>query len=98
VHALKEAGVEVQDQRDYPRDPDPEVLLAALKAHGFVAAEDVQAGDVLLFRFARAPQHVGLAISDTRMIHAYAPLKKVVSVEIGANWQRRLCGIYRLAA
>ena len=96
VQALKEASVEVQDQTDYARDPDPAVLLAALTAHGFVKVDEVEAGDVLLFRFARSPQHVALAISSTRMIHAYAPLKRVVEIEIGNSWQRRLCGIYRL--
>lgn len=97
VIALKAAGVDVRDRTDYARQPAADALQLALEAHGFSHAETIAAGDVLLFRFNRAPQHVALATESTRMIHAYAPIGKVVECSIGASWKNRLCGIYRVS-
>ncbi len=98
VHAACVAELPVDDCIDYGRNPDGTRLAAALLAHGFEEVTAMQGGDVLLFRFNRLPQHVALATSENSMIHAYAPLGRVVESGIGESWQRRLVGIYRYRA
>lgn len=95
IHALSEGGMDIADNLDYGRSPQAGKLEEALLAHGFFEVTEQQAGDVLLFRILRSPQHVGLAATESRFVHAYAPLGRVIETELGPLWQRRLCGIYR---
>ncbi|MDX1922685.1 MAG: NlpC/P60 family protein [Alphaproteobacteria bacterium] len=97
IHAVKQIGIPVNDQTDYGREPEGERLHAALIAHGFEQVNDITAGDVLLFRFNGEAQHVGLAVSHDAMVHAYAPIGRVVETGLGETWQRRIAGIYRAA-
>lgn len=96
VHALQAAGVNVQDETDYGRRPEPRRLIAGLEKHGFRQVDDIRMGDVLLFRIAREPQHVGIAYDEATMIHAYAPIGRVVATGLGETWKRRIAAIYRL--
>ncbi len=96
IHAVKQVGVVVEDQPDYGREPQGQKLHAALMNHGFEIADDIIAGDILLFRFNGEPQHVGLAVSPDAMVHSYAPIGRVVETGLGETWQRRISGIYRL--
>jgi len=98
VVALRQAGMEIQDNITYARQPSAAQLQQELDDHGFIRVEAMQPGDILLFRFNRAPQHVALCTESNRMIHAYAPTGKVVECGIGTSWQNRMCGIYRLSA
>jgi cell wall-associated NlpC family hydrolase len=95
IFAVKHIGISVSDQQDYGREPEGERLHKALFAHGFEMVSDIAAGDVLLFRFNGEPQHVALAVSDDSMVHAYAPIGRVVETGLGETWRRRLAGIYR---
>lgn len=95
VHALRAVGVEVADRTDYRPRPDGTSLIAALQAHGATRVAAIEAGDVLVFRYDQQPQHVALAVSSERMIHAFAPAGKVVESEIGAYWRRRLVAVFR---
>jgi hypothetical protein len=72
--------------------------VQALEQHGAALVDDIRAGDVLLFRYDRQPQHVALATSGDTMIHSFAPAGKVVETSIGDYWQRRLTGIYRFSS
>lgn len=94
VMALRAAGFTVQDRTDYGRRPDGKSLVGALEAHGAVARNEIRAGDILLFRYDRQPQHAALATGPDSMIHSFAPAGAVVETNIGAYWQRRLVGIY----
>lgn len=98
VHALGAAGLRVRDQIDYSRRPDGKSLIAALDAHGAQKVSEIKAGDILVFRYDRQPQHVAMATSDATMIHSFAPAGEVVETSIGDYWKRRLVGIYRLGA
>ena len=95
IVALQALGLNVQDRADYGRRPDGRSLVAALDAHGAVRVEAWRAGDVLLFRYDRQPQHVALATSEDTMIHSFAPAGKVVETLMGDYWLRRLTGVYR---
>lgn len=100
IHAVKHIGIIVCDEQDYGREPQGSKLHAALINHEFIqhqpiSADDVAAGDVLLFRFNGEPQHVGIAVSPKAMVHSYAPIGRVVETGLGETWLRRISGIYR---
>jgi cell wall-associated NlpC family hydrolase len=95
IHAMQVAGYEVADCTDYGRQPEGEKLHDALIAHGFKTVKKIQAGDVLLFRFNGMPQHVGIALSQSSMVHAYLPIGRVVEAGLGETWLRRISNIYR---
>lgn len=95
IVALNAAGIPVRDRADYGVRPDGQSLVAAIVEHGGFRVEEVEAGDILLFRYDNQPQHVALATSETTMIHSFAPAGKVVETDIGTYWTRRLMGIYR---
>lgn len=95
VVALRSAGREVRDRRDYGMRPDGESLARALEEHGARRVDEIHSGDVLLFRYDHQPQHVALATGAETMIHSFAVAGRVVETDIGAYWRRRLVGIYR---
>jgi cell wall-associated NlpC family hydrolase len=96
VVALRAAGMDVHDRTDYARRPDGKSLEAGLREHGFAPADEIRAGNILLFRYDRQPQHVALATGSDSMIHAFAPAGAVVETSIGDYWRRRLLGIYEV--
>lgn len=96
VHALREAGVRVADNTGYGRMPDGNRLKENLLAHGFTETQAAMPGDVLLMRFHRIPQHVGLMVAENAFIHAYAMQRKVIETQLLPGWQARITGIYRL--
>ena len=98
IVALNAAGMTVRDRTDYGRRPDGAGLIAALEAHGATRIENFEAGDILVFRYDRQPQHVALATSATTMIHSFAPAGKVVETNLGPYWHRRLTAAYRFPA
>jgi NlpC/P60 family putative phage cell wall peptidase len=95
VVAARAAGRVVEDRTDYSRRPDGQSLIDVLRAHGAAEVSDIAAGDILLFRYDRQPQHVALATGPDNMIHSFAPARAVVETAIGDYWRRRLCGIFR---
>lgn len=95
VVALRAAGFLVRDRTDYGPRPDGRSLAEALLSHGAALVTDIDAGDVLLFRYDGQPQHVALATSTDTMIHSFAPATSVVETPIGDYWRRRLVGVYR---
>lgn len=95
VIALQSIGIVVRDRLDYGVRPDGISLLAALKEHGAEKVSEIEAGDILLFRFDHQPQHVALATEGDKMIHSFAPAGGVVETGIGFYWRNRLVGSYR---
>ena len=84
VIALRAAGMTVHDRTDYGRRPDGKSLVAALQGARRGARATIEAGDVLLFRYDRQPQHAALATEPNSMIHSFAPAGEVVETLIGA--------------
>lgn len=60
---------------------------------------DMQAGDVVLMRLGKFPQHVGILGNSSQypftIIHAYGPYKKVVEHRLDEKWERRIIAVYR---
>lgn len=98
VCAARLVGWRVTDRTDYGRRPDGRALIEGLRAHGGVEVEveEIEAGDILVFRYDGQPQHVAVALGDGRMVHAFAPAGRVVETEIGLYWRRRLVAVYRM--
>jgi len=97
VIARRAAGYIVNDRLDYRSRPDGISLVRAIEEHGGVPVESCRAGDILVFRYDRQPQHVALATSETTMIHSFAPARYVVETTIGNYWKKRLVCIYRFS-
>lgn len=82
----------------YGRTPDPRRLLeaCALYLHKIPLPEAV-AGDILVMRFVREPQHFALITGrlPDRMIHSHASVGRVTESGIDARWWKRVLGAYR---
>ena len=95
------APLHARDRTDYGHNPDVGYLRSALERYlTKVDADAMQPGDVGLFLVDKRPQHLAI-ISDYPvggeygMIHAYAPLRKVVEHRMDEAWRERLVAIYR---
>jgi NlpC/P60 family putative phage cell wall peptidase len=83
----------------YDRRPDGVQLRALCEAHLQPAGASLAPGQVLLFRFADAPQHLGIVGNGPgylTMIHAHAPDRRVVEHHLDATWRARLVAAYTL--
>lgn len=88
------------DRTDYSKYPDGITLQSALSQALWPreAGAAPEPGGIALFRLEGNPQHLAI-ISDypgggCGLIHAYAPLGRVVEHRLDHSWQRRLAGVY----
>lgn len=84
--------------RGYGPTPVPSKLLEACDLYlDRISVAVAALGDILLFTFLREPMHFGIiSRSDPRyIIHAYAPIGRVVEHAIDSKWERRIVGAYR---
>jgi NlpC/P60 family putative phage cell wall peptidase len=82
----------------YGRQPDAEMLLEATGRFLVpVERDELQTGDILLFRFDREPQHFGILSrrDPDYVIHAYAMAWRVVEMRLDELWQSRIVRGYR---
>lgn len=99
-----EAGFDVIDEVGYARNPDGKKLKEMLdkqKALKKVPLNDLQSGDIALFKVRRLPQHVALMCNGKRgelnMIHAYnGGNRKVVEHNFAEFWKTRILAAYRI--
>ena len=87
------------DKRDYARVPDGERLLREFREYlKEVAIDDIREGDVLMFRFDKNPQHVGIASEyngGVGVIHCYMQARGVVEHELDSHWREKLVAVFR---
>lgn len=95
VGAAIEAGYEVDDRVNYGHHPTGELVQELKRQCYQVPRCEMQANDLMLFRFGRAPLHVAICAGDT-MIHAYQPAGGVVEHNIDEKWMRRLVSVWRI--
>jgi len=83
----------------YDRRPDGVMLQALCATHLLPAPAAPAPGQVLLFRFDAAPQHLGI-VGDgpgyLTLIHAHAPDRRVVEHRLDDTWRARLVAAYAL--
>ena len=56
---------------------------------------DIEAGDVLLMRISKAPQHVAVYVGGGYMVHAYQESGKVAEHRIDDIWLSQIVAAYR---
>lgn len=100
IGVARELGLTDYDFNAYGMQPDPRVLMREVEANlQAVPLGDAQAGDVLLFRFEREPQHfaivVDTAASPWQIVHAHRKVGRCVQHGMDEIWRRRLLGAYR---
>ncbi len=84
--------------RGYGRTPKPDDLLAACALYlDHLYLTQVELGDILLFTFLKEPMHFGIVseVVPRYVIHAYAPVERVVENSLTGKWERRVIGAYR---
>lgn len=84
------------DVAGYPRQPTTDLPLAPhIAAAGFtpLPLAEAQAGDALLMRIIRQPQHVAL-LTDVGLLHAWLQAGAVVEHGLDPWWRRRIIAAY----
>lgn len=79
-----------------PRDREgAAALLTAAERYFVRASNELQPGDLLLFRLMPklAPRHCGIMLDTNRFVHAQERLG-VIEMPFDGNWQRKLHSIY----
>lgn len=90
---------DAHDHTDYGHNPDTAFLEASL-ARLLAPVDEYMSGDVVLFHINKRPQHLAIvsdhpAAGEYGMIHAYAPLRKVVEHRLDERWKSQLHRAYR---
>lgn len=103
-HVAAAVGLEYFDQQGYSRQPSQGLLESALDGQPClvrVALADMQAGDVLLMRFAGDPQHLAIfagwsdVYQGEGIIHAWLQARKVCENIMTDEWFNRIVRVYR---
>lgn len=94
-------GMEIADKTDYARLPESGKLEAALDRYLMPKPlSEVLPGDVLLFTFEKAPQHVGIVSllpdGELGLIHAYMEARGVVEHRLDQHWWNKAVAAYWL--
>ena len=94
VVVRKALGIGDYDLTGYPRSPDGTFMTNFFKAGGIrVGIPQAQPADLLLFRDAMSPCHVGIVTARTgdvmHMIHALATRHKVIEEPVLHEWQQK---------
>lgn len=87
------------DYNNYPKLPDGNMLRNALaNCLEEITLDEVNEGDVILFRFEDEPQHVGIVSKyksgGLGIIHCYASARKVVEHRLDETWLKRVVSSY----
>ncbi len=97
----KHFGIQHEDKSAYSLRPTGE-LMPALDAQFERVTGDPQDGDLLLMAFddelrktTSEPHHVAILISENRIVHAYASVKKCVKQPYTDYWRAKVRAIYR---
>lgn len=95
VVVARAIGAEVRDVPAYGRNPAGGLLEATLDAQPCLErVADRQPGDLLLMRFASAPQHLAVFAGDT-IIHSYQQVGQVCEHRLAGVWAARIVRAYR---
>ena len=89
-------GVNVGQLGNYSRKPRGNQLVDYLETLPSTTLKDVNSikpGDLLVFRVARVPHHVGIATTKKTFIHADSGSNKVLEQELG-RWEKRISAVF----
>ncbi len=88
------------DKNSYARIPQDSELEQELCKH-LRQKDEIEIGDVLLMKFDKLPQHVGIVgnyddAGNLSLIHAEMASKKVVEHLLDSVWRSRIIGVFSL--
>ena len=97
VYVCDELGIDYTDAKGYPRTPYRGMLKKMLDDQpGLYQVSTPEAGDVVLMRIVKDPQHIGI-FTGRSIIHAYLTAGKVVEHVFNEKWRRRAVAFYRFS-
>ncbi len=101
IGVAQSLGLTQFDVTGYARAPSDGLLQGGCREHlQPVQLASAQPGDVLLMRFKREPQHVGLVADYVHgglsVIHSYQGAGGVVEHRLDALWLRRVVSVWRI--
>lgn len=80
---------------NYGKLPDGMLMYKIMKEQlDEVSLDDIQLGDIILFKFHSEPQHVGF-YTDIGILHSYADVKKCVETSMDDTWKSRVVSVFR---
>ncbi len=85
------------DPKVYPRFLNSNLLQEQLD-NLLYKAENIETGDIILFKINIWPQHLAIVSAiepHINIIHSYAQARMVVEQYLPADWKRNVVGIYR---
>lgn len=86
----------LNDPLGYGRSPHRAQLeAAAMGAFDEIYVDDAGEGDILMMRFLKEPQHVGIKTAEGHLIHAYQQVDKCVEHAIDDLWRSRIVSAWR---
>lgn len=84
------------DKRNYPKQPTGSLMSETLNDHlERVSVAEAMPGDIIHFKFAKVPQHVGILTDVGTFIHADGNIGLVVETQIVGHWAREARAAYR---
>lgn len=102
MNVSKECGFEIgEDRKDYNSTPDGIEMSAELnKRFDQISFDEIQDGDIILFRFLKNPQHLAFYFNHEGidyMTHSYGETNtmKVVSHRLDSVWKKRISAVFR---
>jgi len=92
-------NIEYLDISSYSPNPSGSLLEEALDSQPNIFRirdfSDMQAGDILVMRFRREPQHVAIFTGEN-IIHSYSTVGICCEHILDNTWRRRIVRIYRI--
>jgi len=99
ILAARKAGLLPADWDVLPYSPTipTSMILAGLRewCEPVERPGEPEAGDILLMRILRRPQHLAIASGDGSMIHVYVAAGRVVEHPLTEHWRQAIVGIWR---
>lgn len=98
VHAVRSCWIDVEDVVGYGPTPNKGLLEQSLEGHlalTKVNKTEMSAGDILLMRFVREPQHLAIFTGDG-IVHAYEAAGKCCEHGLDQAWSSRIVQVYRV--
>ena len=94
----QELGLSFYDTIEYPRRIEGAEFIGHFRKGGLVEVpwESRRDGDVMLMRVSHGPaSHAGFIVGRDRLIHAYAPRRMVVEMNMHPDWAAQRVALMR---
>ena len=97
ICAAQEIGIPMKDNLEYGHEPSSRFLrYMIVDVNGLISCpvDDDQPGDIILMRYSAEPTHVAIRTHDG-IVHAYAPMRKVVKMPLADSLSHLFVGRFR---